>query len=277
MSMRFYGPDNTRIAIIGGGNIGTQFACMFSSKGYDVNLLSSKPYLFDKKLEIIDENECVTEGVFKLVSSNLKEVIAECNLIFVTYPAFMLETLADEMSHYIKKGTVICVVPGTGGAEFAFRKCLQKGCFLAGLQRVPSVARIEEYGKRVRCEGLRNELFVSSVPICDSVYALAELLSTVWGIPCTVMPHYLNVTLVPSNPILHTTRLRTLFEDYYQGLVYERNPLFYGEWTDNSSALLIKCDEELQNMIKIMDKIDLHFVKSLKEHYGDGEHMYTHG
>lgn len=92
-------------------------------------------------------------------------------------------------------------------------------------------------------------------------------MSGLWGIPCTVHPNYLSVTLTPSNPILHTTRLSTLFADYEEGKVYNRNPLFYGEWSDASSELLIACDGELQEMLKIMDKLDLHNVRSLKLHY----------
>ena len=92
-------------------------------------------------------------------------------------------------------------------------------------------------------------------------------MSDIWEIPCFPLPNYLSVTLTPSNPILHTARLRTLFADYEEGKVYSRNPLFYGEWDDASSDLLIKCDEELQSLIKIMDKLDLHEVRSLKVHY----------
>jgi hypothetical protein len=55
--------------------------------------------------------------------------------------------------------------------------------------------------------------------------------------------------------------------DYEEGKVYDRNPLFYGEWSDESSKLLLACDQELQDMIKLMDKMDLTAVKSLKIHY----------
>lgn len=196
----------------------------------------------------------------------MKDVIDGCQIIFVTYPAFMLKEAAHELKPYIKSGMNICVIPGTGGAEFAFRECIEKGAVLSGLQRVPSVARLEKYGKRVRCEGLRSKLFLASIPT-DKAKELSGLMSDIWDIPCYPLPNYLSVTLTPSNPILHTARLRTLFADYEDGKVYSRNPLFYGEWDDESSKLLIKCDEELQGLIKIMDKLDLSAVRSLKIHY----------
>ena len=261
-----YNNQNTKIAVIGGGNIGTQFACAFASKGYIVNLHSSKPQLFDKDLEIIDEYGQLTAGRINLVSSDFGEVVRDCNIVFVTHPAFRLKEIADQIYPYVNPDMSIFVVPGTGGAEFAFQKCIRAGAVLAGLQRVPSVARIEKYGKRVRCEGLRNELFLASIPR-EKAVDFAEFISSIWGIPCNTLPNYLSVTLTPSNPILHTTRLRTLFADYCPGKVYERNPLFYGEWSDDSSELLIACDAELQEMLHMMNGLDLRGVKSLKLHY----------
>ena len=261
-----YTPENTNVAVIGGGNIGTQFACVCASKGYKVNVFSSKPEQYDGTLEVVDEFEHVTVGKLNKVTADIGEAVAGCQIIIITHPAFHLRSVADQLLPYIKEDMNICVLPGTGGAEFAFRECMKAGATLFGLQRVPTVARLEQYGKRVRCEGLRSELFLASIP-SDKAAGLAEFMSGLWGIPCTPLPNYLSVTLTPSNPILHTTRLRTLFADYEEGKVYERNPLFYGEWSDASSELLIACDGELQEMLKLMDKLDLHNVRSLKLHY----------
>ena len=261
-----FNPDNTEIAVIGGGNIGTQFACICASKGYKVNVLSSKPDLYDGTLEVIDENDNVTTGVLNLVSSDIGEAVKGCKIIFVTHPAFHLKSVADSLLPYITSDMNIIVLPGTGGVEFSFRECIKAGATVAGLQRVPSVARLIQYGKRVRCEGIRPELYLASIPTSKAL-DLSSFISSLWGIPCHALPNYLSVTLTPSNPILHTTRLRTLFSDYEAGKVYDRNPLFYGEWSDASSDLLIKCDKELQDMLKLLDQLDLSDVKSLKLHY----------
>ena len=255
-----------KIAVIGGGNIGTQFACMCAAKGYEVNVYSSKPNQFNNKLEIINEFDEVTYGTVNLVTDDLKEAISGCRIVLVTYPAFMLAELADKILPLIEKDMCICVIPGTGGAEFAFRKCLEAGAILIGLQRVPSVARLEQYGRRVRCEGLRKELFLASIP---DVFAekWCSFFENIWNIPCKPLPNYLNVTLIPSNPILHTTRLKTLFNDYKDGVFYEYNPLFYGDWNDKSSELLLSCDDELQKICKTLDKLNLTYVRSLKIHY----------
>jgi opine dehydrogenase len=254
------------ILVIGGGNIGTQIACQCASKGLSVTILSSKPEAYDGTLEIINEHNEKTCGKIKLITNSLRDAIKDQEIIFVTYPSFKFEQLADDILPYIRPGIIICVMPGTGGAEFSFRKCIKVGAILCGLQRVPSVARLIQYGKSVKCEGLRKELFLASIPhfASDNV---ALFLSQLWNIPCHVLPNYLNVTLTPSNPILHTARLKTMFSDYIPGKTYCRNPLFYGEWTMEASELLIKQDYELQNICSKLKKLDLSYVRSLKLHY----------
>ena len=84
-----------------------------------------------------------------------------------------------------------------------------------------------------------------------------------------MLPNYLCITLTPSNPILHTTRLYSMFRDYSEGEFYDRNMLFYEEWTLESSKFLIECDAELQKLCREIEKygLDLKTVRSLKEHY----------
>ena len=82
-----------------------------------------------------------------------------------------------------------------------------------------------------------------------------------------MIPCFLNLTMTPSNPILHTTRLKTLFGDWHKGIVYESIPLFYEEWDDESSRLLFLCDEEVQKICRALPEFKLQFVRSLKDHY----------
>ena len=104
-----------------------------------------------------------------------------------------------------------------------------------------------------------------------------QLLESIFDIPCAALPDYLNLTLTPSNPILHTTRLRTLYGDYAPGVVYKEIPLFYQHWSNESSHLLIACDQEVQDLCNAMTEFDLSGVKSLKEHYeSDTPEKMTH-
>lgn len=257
-----------KIAVLGGGNIGTHFACVCAAKGLDVNVFTSRPELYDGDLEAIDENGVASRGTIALATSDLRAACEERDVIFITYPASCFDALASELAPLVSERTILVVVPGSGGVEFAFRSCVEKGAVLCGLQRVPAVARLIRYGKNVRATGLRDRLHLAAL---DSERApeISMFVGGLFGIPCETLPNYLCVTLTPSNPILHTTRLRSLFSDYRPGVVYEREPLFYEDWNDETSRLLFACDEELQQICRRIEsnRLDLTSVRSLKLHY----------
>ncbi len=255
------------ITIVGMGNVGTQLAVHCAEQGHCVRAYSSKPGMINKELTIINEKgETIHRGVIERATNDDEEAFRNADLIFVVVPAFLMKEYAKKIERYANKDMMVCLVPGTGGGECAFRGCIEKGTTLFGMQRVPSVSRLVEYGKSVRAVGYRNELFVSAIPN-HKTEECSRLIEGIVGIRTTQLPNYLNITLTPSNPILHTTRLKCLYKDWHAGVVYDKVPLFYEEWTDETTELLLKCDEEVQQLCKSIKKFDLSYVKSLKIHY----------
>jgi opine dehydrogenase len=256
-----------KIAVIGGGNIGTQFACTCAAKGYEVNIHTTTPDLYDGMLTVIGDTDALTYSArVSLVTDDIVQAINGCDVIFVTHPASRFEAISQMLAPYIKAGVILGVLPGIGGAEYSFRKCIDKGVTLFGLQRVPAVARLLERGHKVRVSGIRERLYLASIPVSEAE-ELAAFISGLFDMPCEVLPNYLSVTLTPSNPILHTTRLYTMFKDYKEGVRYDRNILFYEEWTDEASRMLLACDSELQDMCQMLTELDLSNVRSLRLHY----------
>lgn len=257
----------SNITIIGAGNIGTYFACVAAAKGFRVSLHSSKPEQFDRQLSVVDSTGTETcRGELYQVTADLGKAMCDADLIFVTHPASLFHSLAAAMEPHIRPGVILLFVPGTGGAEFAFRHCAEKGAVLAGLQRVPCVCRLVEYGKTVRADGKREKLFLASIPT-HAADELSCFMANLFDMLCDPLPNYLCVTMTPSNPILHTTRLYTMLSDWAPGTTYDRNPLFYGEWSDRSSEMLLACDAEHQAILRVIDGLDLTSVRSLREHY----------
>lgn len=255
------------ITIVGGGNIGTQFAALFAEKGHEVVVYTSKPERFSKKLYIVDQEGNITnEGEIQCATADADMAFQKAEIIFVTFPAFSMKEIAKNILPYAKKGLKIALIPGTGGGECAFKECLEKGCIIMGLQRVPSVARVVDYGKKVCAVGYRKELHLATLP-SQSVQECCSLMETLFSMPCNMIKDYLNITLTPSNPILHTSRLRAIFENYEDGVTYEKIPLFYEEWNDYSSEILLKNDSEVQKICQNLQNFELSNVKSLKEHY----------
>ena len=258
---------NMNICVVGAGNVGTQIAAHCAEKGHKVNIYTSKPNKINRILNVYDENEnIVHSGKINEPTNSFSVAFGDADLIFLTIPPFMFDDISSKIEKYAKNNIKICIVPGTGGGEFCFRNILKRGGIIFGLQRVPSVARLIEYGSKVKAVGYRKELHVASLPNCE-VSKCCEIINQIFDIKCIELPNYLNLTLTPSNPILHTTRLNNLFKEYYSGMVYSRIPLFYEEWNDETSELLLKCDEEVQSICRNLEKFDLSYVISLKKHY----------
>ena len=256
------------VTIIGGGNIGTLIAAELAKKNHKVTIYTSKPEMWHHEITVYngstEEEPLFTSRISKF-TNDIEEALKDAEMVWITHPSFEFSKLNDLMKPFVKKGMIVVVVPGSGGAEFSFSDLIKCGAVLFGLQRVHSIARLEEYGKSVHMLGRKSRLYGAAIPY-DMTNKICELIADMFDMPCVPLKNYLSVTMTPSNPILHTSRLYIMFKNYREGYYYNGNILFYEEWTLESSEMLIACDDELQ---KVCEKsgLDLKDVKSLKVHY----------
>lgn len=255
-----------KITIIGGGNIGTLMAAEFAYRGHAVTVYTSKPGCWQKEVGVYDSNEkLILKGELTVITNSIQKAVEGAEYVWITVPAQVFSRVSEQMQPFVRRGQKIGVVPGSGGAEFVFQKLIKRGCILFGLQRVHSIARIKEYGKSVYQLGRKSEIQIGAIP-ASKVEDICAVVGDLFELPCIPVSNYLSITLTPSNQILHTTRLYSMFRKYEPGMVYSKNFLFYEEWTDDSSEILLDCDKELQNLCDIIP-LDLSSVKSLKQHY----------
>ncbi len=256
-----------KFTIVGGGNIGTLIAVHCAEKGHEVTIVTSSPEVFQKDLKIVDEKgEVLRQGRIFRATNDPREGYKDADCILVTLPANLIGPCAEAIYTYASKDAWIGVVPGNGGSECMFRPCIERGNTFFLIQRVPSIARLVTRGSVVKSTGYKSRLYVSSLPNSMNEEC-GRLLEDLFEIPCEPVDGILNLTLTPSNPILHTTRIRALFETYSEGVVYERIPLFYEEWDDASSRLLLACDRELQEICRALPELKLDHVVPLSEYY----------
>ena len=255
------------ICILGGGNIGTVLlGDIGSRKEYQVSLFTRKPESWSHQIEVIDvENRKTINGVIDEITDS-PSILEKSDIILSTLPSNIFSNMIPVLEKHIQSGTYVGLIPGSGGCEFCCQNLVKKGCIIFGLQRVPAIARIKEYGKSVYATSRKKEVQIGAIPR-ENTQEVCKLMEEVLQMPCRALNNYLCVTLTPSNPILHTTRLYAMFHDYFEGKVYDRNFLFYEEWTEESSEMLMACDEELQRICSEYKDLDLREVKSLKEHY----------
>lgn len=248
--------NKKKIGIIGLGNLGSILATKFSLYN-DVAVyknVDQKEDEYDHLMSVESTDDHLTYSAkIKLITPSLKKCVDFADYIFITFPSFLFEDLAKEMIPLLKKGQHLIFIPGSGGAEFYFHDALKKGCTITGLQRVHSVARILIKDQLVRESGKKKLLKVASIPSSYNKEA-CELIHELYDIEVYPLDNYLNITLINSNAILHTSRLYNLFSDYKKGKYYKENPLFYETWNDETSSLLSKMDDELTSLFSELEK-----------------------
>ena len=257
-----------KICILGGGNIGTLLIGDLGKKEeYSVKLLTSRPNDWSDCVQVYDRAGSLKHnGYIEFVSNNPEDVLTDADIIISTLPSHVFPKTIRSIKPFIKDGSWIGVMPGGGGSEFYCEELIRRGCVLFGFQRVHGIARIREYGKSVYDLGRKEKLFIAAIPT-EKTLEVCQVVTDMLDIQCIPLPNYLTITLTPSNPILHTTRLYTLFKDYKEGSYWDKIIPFYAEWDDKSSEVLFACDKELQAFCTMMTELDLSNVRSLSEHY----------
>lgn len=257
-----------RVCIIGAGNIGLAITAIIAKKdNVEVVLYTSKPILNNGALQYINDEAHIDYSVNNfIVTDSFIDALKNTDIVLCTYPAFLRKQLVVSISRYLKKGCKLGFVPGYGGAEFYCKELISSGIIIFGFQRVPYVARAQADKRIVRVLSEKQMLFLASIPhqftkeICKDIENLLD-------IPCMALNEYLAVTLVPSNPLLHTCGVYNIFRDYEAGKIYEEPYMFYDMWNDETSKILVKYDDELQLICKRMSPLNLDEVISLQIYY----------
>lgn len=252
--------EKRKIGIIGGGNLGSVLAVKFSINNV-VTLytnLIDRVSQYQKDMSVYcEDTDSYYEGRIAKITCSLKELVDNSEYIFITFPAFLFEQLANELVPLLNAGQHLVFIPGSGGAELFFKDALKKGVTISGLQRVHSVARIVEFGKLVKESGVRRSLRVASIPSSYN-HKAAKDISSFYGLAVEELDNYLNITLINSNPILHTSRLYSIFHDYPSKVDgFDSLPLFYEDWDLNTANLLVAMDNELFSIIDKLNSIGL--------------------
>lgn len=256
-----------KICVVGGGNIGTAM-CSYIKKNINCNLVlkTSKPQKWNGVIEYVDkESKKSYESKIDYITNNAKEAFDKTDLILITLPSFLIKGIVEEMTPYLKEGCIIGVIPGSGGCEFYFKDLINKGIIFFGMDRVPCVSRIEVYGRKV-VASKKGKTRAAVIPKKETK-KVCQVLSNIFGMEVAPLKNYLTVTFTPSNQIVHTARLFSMFKDATDKTNFDSQILFYGEWDDDASEIMLKCDRELHEICDAFKKLDLTEVIPLLKHY----------
>ncbi|MCM1076577.1 MAG: NAD/NADP octopine/nopaline dehydrogenase family protein [Bacteroides sp.] len=253
------------VCICGGGSLGTVIAGVASSRGFGVNILTGKPEKWSCNLTIDDPNGRIFNGTISRISDKASEVIPQSDIIILCLPGNVIHDMLVRIKPYISENAIVGSVFSSTGFFIMALDVLGPSAHLFGFQRVPFISRIQSYGHSAHLLGYKKSLNIAYWNVDDRgirTHCLEEILMT----PINELAHPIEVTLTNSNPILHPARLYTLFRDHDETSPFDAQPLFYEDWTDESSRTLIACDNEFQALVRKLG-IEDEVIPSLLDYY----------
>lgn len=237
------------ITICGGGNLGHVCAGFLASqKDNCVSLLTTKPELWSKTIDVVDCKGEVYHGKLECISNKPADVIPNAEMVLVCLPGFAIGNELEAIGSYLSNNCWVGTVVSSTGFFFEAFKHLSKSQPLFGFQRVPFISRITCYGREADLKGYKESLSVAIEQTNDKEKVRTKL-EQLFKVPIKLLNSHYEVSLSNSNPLLHTSRLFTLWHDWEPGVAYDSNPGFYSAWTVETSELYIAMDEELQQLL----------------------------
>jgi hypothetical protein len=245
-------PMKTRVCICGGGNLGHVVAGYLAAQDCcEVNMLTRHPERWQRQLAITTPEGEVLHGQLHGISAKPADVVKDMDIVLLCLPGFSIANVLRQIAPALSPQTLVgSIVSSTGFFEEALH-ILPEGTPLFGFQRVPFISRMEEYGHSAHLLGRRPLMRIGTEQVADKKQ-LKELLEVFFRIPVEVLGSYYEASLSNSNPILHPARLYTMWKDWQPGITYPRNNAFYGEWTEEASAIYIEMDKELHELLKVL-------------------------
>ena len=254
----------TKVCICGGGSLAHVCAGVLSSQPeVEVNIFTRKPELWSHQLEVTDSRGKVYNGNLNIISNSPDEALKDCDIVFLCLPGFAIEGTLNSIKPYVGNAVVGSIVCSTG-FFFAAHRILGEDARLFGFQRVPYIARTKKYGHTANLLGYKPQLAIAVENVKDNE-AFRQLVETLWMTPVKLLGSHYEVSLTNSNPILHTGRLYSMWKDW-DGEVYDHNILFYKEWTNEASQMLIDMDAEFMQLLDVLP-VTKGAIPSLLEYY----------
>ena len=242
------------ITICGGGSLGHVVAGWLSARNHAlVNVLTGRPEKWQHEIIIDTPEGQMLKGRIAKISKKAEDVIPEADVVLLCLPGYMIVEQLKAIKPVLKPSTFVGSVFSSTGFFFEAFNILSTNQPLWGFQRVPFISRVEEYGKFAHLLGYKSSHNIAIENISDNKKVKFAMMMQDWfERPINILHNYYEASLTNSNPLLHTSRLYTMFGGNNEGKVYERMILFYEEWTETAADLYIKMDEEFFRLLKLL-------------------------
>lgn len=240
----------TKICICGGGSLGHVCAAVLASQDdTEVRIFTQHPERWSREVVATDSDGKEYRGRLATVSADAAEAVSGCDIVFLCLPGFAIEGTLERIRPFVGQAAVGSIVCSTG-FFIAAHRILGTKARLFGFQRTPFIARTTEYGRSANLLGYKAQVAIAVENVADAE-AFRSLVERLWLTPTVLLGSHYEASLTNSNPILHTGRLYAMWHNW-DGMPYDHNILFYKEWTNEASEMLIAMDAEFMKLLSVL-------------------------
>ncbi|AKS04683.1 NAD/NADP-dependent octopine/nopaline dehydrogenase family protein [Pseudomonas trivialis] len=279
-----------KVAICGGGRTGHLNAILFKQlPDVQVSLLTSNLEVVDHHARQVPLQALLPDGAtlnarLDRVTAEARPAVEDADIVIITVPAHAraktLQAIAPHLS--TSKPVYIGAIPGFCGFDWLAEATLANhpNLVIWGMKDVPHTAFELKPGRSIKMGGGKSQLYVATHARESqaSRQHLHDILTRLYG-PCvTLLDHYLEITLTPGNPIMHSSVIYGLIGPYGQWhrKIFPQRLCWWTECPELGAYFLERMDQESQELCAVISErmgVDLSSVKSLKqeivEAYGD--------
>lgn len=240
------------ICICGGGNLGHVVLGVLAAQPQNrVSLLTNHPQRWADTVMVTDPNGKQYVGIIAQITNRAEDVIPHSDIVLLCLPGFAIREELEKIRPYLSATTAVGSIVSSTGFFFEAQRLLPKEQPLFGFQRVPFISRTTEYGRSAELKGYKPLLNLAVEQTADKE-ALRLTIEQLFHTPTELLQSHYEASLTNSNPLLHPSRLYTLWKDWHEGIVYDKNPYFYADWTQEAAQLYIDMDAEFQTLLRTL-------------------------
>lgn len=272
-----------RVVVCGAGRTGHLNAVLFKqAQGVHVSLLTGNAALARAHAQggcaieaLLPDGACL-RGRPDVVSCDAAEAARDADVVVVTVPAHARPALLQALAPHLPahKPVYVGAIPGFCGFDWLARQALagRANVVVWGMKDVPHTAFELQPGVSVRMGGGKSALYVAADrrAAAGQRQALQAVLQRLYKAPVHLLRDYLEITLTPGNPIMHSSVVYGLVGPYGQ---WHERPLpaphcWWSDCTELGAYFLARSDEESQRLCHAVAErldVDLSSIKPLRQ------------
>ena len=276
------GGAELKVVVCGGGRTGHLNAVLFKQRpGVRVALLTQNrdalaPHRDGRPITAHLPDGTQATARLDAVTADPAAALRGADLVVITVPAHARPALLTAIAPHLPVDRPVHVgaIPGFCGFDWLAEKLLpdRPKAVIWGMKDVPHTAFDLQPGVSVRSGGAKATLHVAThdreTPAARET--LHQLLQRLFDAPVQLLRHYLEITLTPGNPIMHSALIYGLIGPYGQ---HHARPLpgplaWWSDCGELGAYFIERCDEENQRLCRAAEArlgIDLSSVKPLKQ------------